>query len=302
MANGPTTPSPGPGYTWLDGVPSGEDGKGWTEGTWAPIPGYVDPVKPAANTISGPNANINAAWQAPQWLQGAMAQQLTNPVSGYSPNANYGATLGRFQYSSTGPVPKTAPAGWGRYPGVDGSPPSAPWLAGQTAPRPVWGNFTPPPVTPTPPPNTIGNVPGGYNKPPVTITPPPNASGGGNGGNSEGFGPASPIGPNASGVPEFWNGPISSWGATAAKATGITSYEKVPVFNDQGKVTRYKWEMKVIPVPDKYKNLNIPWPSVNGVLPYGAFETLFPDSQGWTWSQNKPAGWGEGWLPNWTKK
>jgi hypothetical protein len=100
-----------------------------------------------------------------------------------------------------------------------------------------------------------------------------------------------------SNVPEWWNGPESSWGATAEKATGMTTYDKVPVLNREGKVVRYKWQFKLTPVPEQYKNLSIPWPNVGHPLPHGAFESLFPDSFGWTWVQKKPDGWGPGWLP-----
>lgn len=166
------------GMIWVDG---GEAGTG----QWVPNPyaSLNNQPAPAANPVAGPNAAINANWQMSQPLQNQFAQLLTNPVSGYSPNANYGARLGRFQFSATAPVPQTAPVGWGRWPGVDGSPPSAPWLAGQTAPPPKWGSYTPPVATP--PPNTVGGpgwtqppTTGGGTTPPTPVTPPTTGTGG----------------------------------------------------------------------------------------------------------------------------
>jgi hypothetical protein len=152
---------------------------------------------PAPNTVGGPNATINANWRPPIPIQNQLAELYTNPVSGYSPNANYGnqygqTGFGRFMFSGTAPVPKTAPYGWGRYPGVDGSPPSASWLAGQTMPPPQWyhgagagggggggggagggGGGVPPPVTPpVTPPNNGGWTPNG---PPASWTGPTGA-------------------------------------------------------------------------------------------------------------------------------
>jgi hypothetical protein len=192
MAN-PTTPSPGEGYTWVPGQWQGGEGGSMGEGFWAPPNGVAPVTTPAQNTVGGPNAAINANWRPPQPIQNQLNELLTNPVSGYSPNANYGnqygqTGFGRFMFSGTAPVPQTAPYGWGRYPGVDGSPPSASWLAGQTMPPPQWyhgagagtggggggggagggGGGVPPPVTPpVTPPNNGGWTPNG---PPASWT------------------------------------------------------------------------------------------------------------------------------------
>jgi hypothetical protein len=171
----PTSPSPGAGYVWVDGQTWGDDGAQQSPGFWQQNPwaGMTTQAPPAQNTVGGPNAAIAANWQMSQPLQNQFAELLTNPVSGYSPQANYGARLGRFQFSGTAPVPQTAPKGWGRYPGVDGSPPSAPWLAGQTMPPPKWGNTGGVPTQPvTPPGNYVGG--GGTGG---TTTPPPSTGG-----------------------------------------------------------------------------------------------------------------------------
>jgi hypothetical protein len=237
--------------------------------------GVIAPATPmAANTVSGPNAGINASWKPPQWLQDSMAQQYSNPVSGYSPNANYGSTLGRFQFSSTAPVPKTAPVGWGRYPGVDGSPPSAPWLAGQTAPRPVWGNTA---VTPTPAQNTVGVRP--INPP---TTPPPT-------GGAIPPTPPQPVNLN----PEFILPSQTVTGnTTAGQASGLSGYVTETQPNGMA-----KWVYKATPVAQSYANYYVPPQYVGKPLPIGAFKTLFPNSQGNDWSKVKPPGWGETWRP-----
>ena len=130
--------APGPDYVWISSGLNGEDPSAGGGGYWAPNPYATLNTQPApaANTVAGPNsaATINANWQMSQPLQNQFAELLTNPVSGYSPVANYGAQLGRFQFSHTAPVPATAPVGWGRYPGTGGSPPPPKWLTNPTTP------------------------------------------------------------------------------------------------------------------------------------------------------------------------
>ena len=101
-------------------------------GVWSPIPGQENnPVDAVTRLPIGTLGRFSMmerppAWQGQYKPSDALANQLaelqSNPVSGYSPNADYGATLGRFQFSNTAPLPATAPAGWGRYPGT-GAPP-----------------------------------------------------------------------------------------------------------------------------------------------------------------------------------
>jgi hypothetical protein len=156
-----------PGWTW---IPGGNTEGGTEAGYWAQIPGYVAPVTPAPNTVggsTGPNAAINAAWKPTASTTNQLAELLTNPASGYATLNNYGGRMGRFQFSNTAPVPQDAPVGWGRYPGVDGSPPPPSWLRSNTG--------TQPPVTVNPPANTVGNTGtgpqwanGGGNQPIVT--------------------------------------------------------------------------------------------------------------------------------------
>jgi hypothetical protein len=170
----------------------------------------ADPTAtPAPNTVGGPNAAINANWKPPQPIQNQLAELYTNPVSGYSPQANYGARFGRFQFSGTAPVPQTAPVGWGRYPGVDGSPPSASWLAGQTMAPPQWYHGTGA--------GTGGGGTGGGSVPPSPITPP--ATGGNNGGWTPNGPPASWTGPTGAGVT-----PAMQQAHAAARAARGASY------------------------------------------------------------------------------
>jgi hypothetical protein len=272
MAN-PTTPSPGEGYTWVDGSFYGGEGGYQLPGQWVQT-GAAPAATPATNTVGGPNAAINANWRPPQPIQNQLAELYANPVSGYSPNANYGAGFGRFQFSASAPVPKTAPLGWGRYPGVDGAPPSAPWLTGQTMPPPRWGNTNLPPVIATPPPNVVGNTPGGTTPPPVQppggTTPPP----------------------------YNWNNGFPSpservtGGTTASQATGMNGYGRVPLAS--GGVLRTR---SPTAVPQQYANYYIPPNYVGRQLPVGAFTSLFPNSQGTDWSMVKPANWGPNWRP-----
>lgn len=160
--------APGPDYVWISDGSSGSggtDGGGyWMQNPYATL--NTQPA-PATNTVAGPNsaATINANWQMSQPLQNQFAELLTNPVSGYSPVANYGAQLGRFQFSHTAPVPATAPVGWGRYPGTGGSPPPPKWL-----------------TNPTTPPLPTANPPGSY------VNGPGAGSGGSSGGSGNGAG------------------------------------------------------------------------------------------------------------------
>ena len=179
--------APGPGYVWIPDGSSGSDPSSGGGGYWAPNP-YAplnEQAAPAANMVGGANSAeaINANWQMSQPLQNQFAELLTNPVSGYSPVANYGAQLGRFQFSHTAPVPATAPVGWGRYPGTGGAPPPPKWLTNPTTPTLPTAN----------PPGSYVNGPGaGGSTPPTTGGPPPggtyNTTGQWNG---RGLGPAS---------------------------------------------------------------------------------------------------------------
>ncbi len=84
-------------------------------------------------------------------------------------------------------------------------------------------------------------------------------------------------------APAWWQGPPGTWGATAAKATGMVKY-----------VARKR---TVVPVPEQYKDLPIPWITVGYSLPVGAYTSLWPNSRGNDWTKVKPENWGSGWLP-----
>jgi hypothetical protein len=178
----PTTPSPGAGYTWIT-TSSGDNPT--EDGYWqAP----ADP-NAAANYEAGkaastwklpmaPGASYFEAGTGNPWvtpgLQRSMNEFFSTPTSGYGAymapgGANYGAELGRWQFSNSAPVPQTAPRGWGRYPGQGGGLPSAGWVTNPTA-----GGV--PPQTPNPyqlklNPMTNNNG-GGGGVPPATVTPP----------------------------------------------------------------------------------------------------------------------------------
>jgi hypothetical protein len=53
----------------------------------------------------------------------------------------------------------------------------------------------------------------------------------------------------------------------------------------------------VVPVPDEFLDLYVPWPWQERVLPVGAFVSLFPNWLGNDWSKSKPDGWGPDWRP-----
>lgn len=198
MAANPSSP-PGPGYVWISDGSSGSNGTDGG-GYWM-APG--DP-NAAANYTAGGAA---ASWKLPMapgpsyfesgtgnpWvtpgLQRSMNQFFSTPTSGYGEymapgGADYGAQLGRWQYSTSAPVPKTAPQGWGRYPGMGGGLPSAPLVTnptqgglppqqGQSGPLPyqLKSNYTLPTNSGTT--GQTGGAPGF--KPPETITPPQTA-------------------------------------------------------------------------------------------------------------------------------
>ena len=122
--------------------------------------------------------------------------------------------------------------------------------------------------------NATGN--GGQTRVPITATPAVINW-------NNGFGPNQPIGENTMGAPTWWTGPTNAWGATASKATGLTTF--------------VNGKQVVVPVPEAYKNMVIPWQYVGKALPIGAFTSLFPNARGNDWSKVRPAGWGEGWLP-----
>ena len=84
-------------------------------------------------------------------------------------------------------------------------------------------------------------------------------------------------------APAWWTGPPDRWGATAAQATGMSTY-----------VNR---KHVVVPVPEEYRQFVIPWQYVGKDLPVGAFVSLFPNARGNAWVKGKPAGFGVGWLP-----
>ena len=98
-------------------------------------------------------------------------------------------------------------------------------------------------------------------------------------------------------VPKWWQGPPGTWGATAAQATGMVTYVKVPWTGKNGKQIGFRMEKRVVPVPEQFKNLVIPWQYVGKNLPVGAFTSLFPNAKGNDWSGVKPDGFGPGWLP-----
>jgi hypothetical protein len=61
---------------------------------------------------------------------------------------------------------------------------------------------------------------------------------------------------------------------TAAQATGMIKFVN-------GKAT-------VVPIPEEYKNMAIPWNYVGRALPVGAFTSLWTNSQGTDWSKVRP--------------
>jgi hypothetical protein len=296
-----------PGYQWVDGPFVGGEGGYQMPATLQPIPGYVAPVTPPTNTVGGsgnapvtqgPNAQIAANWQPTTSTTAQLAALLTTPNSGYATNPNYGmgpnnVSPGRWQFSGTAPVPQNAPVGWGRYPGIDGSPASAPWLRGETMPPPRWGNFNPggpPPVPVTPPPNTVGNTnPGRY-----PIVPPPYIGGGGE---TRIPNPAAnTVGNRGSGAPNQAEFLLPSQtvtgGTTVAQATGQNVRRTVTLPDG----TR-QWVNEVVPVDQRWAGYYIPPQYVGHALPGGAFTTLFPNSDGTGWVQTPPPGWGPNWRP-----
>ena len=326
-----------PGYQWVESRSGGggDDPSSQVYQYLAPIPGYVAPVTPPANTVGGPgvgapvdpnappgtvpvtrgpNATIAANWAPTASTTAQLAALLTTPNSGYATNPNYGmgpnnVSPGRWQFSGTAPVPQNAPVGWGRYPGIDGSPASAPWLKGETMPPPRWGNFGPggpPPVPLTPPPNTVGGggvappgttrnpytTPGytnatgtgGQTRVPITAVPPPNTVGTGR----------TPTQTGAPNQAEFLlPSQTVTGGTTVAQATGQNVRRTVTLPNG----TR-QWVNEVVPVDPKWNGYYIPPQYVGHALPGGAFTTLFPNSDGTGWVQTPPPGWGPNWRPS----
>jgi hypothetical protein len=70
---------------------------------------------------------------------------------------------------------------------------------------------------------------------------------------------------------------------TASGCRGISSYKA-------GKHA-------VLPVPEEFKNLYVPRPWQEQLLPVGAYKSLWPNSQGNDWVKVKPENFGPGWRP-----
>jgi hypothetical protein len=128
------------------------------------------PMAPGASYFEAGTGN---PWVTPG-LQRSMNEFFSTPTSGYGAymapgGANYGAELGRWQFSNSAPVPQTAPRGWGRYPGQGGGLPSASWVTNPTS-----GGV--PPQTPNPYQLKLNpmtnNGGGGGGVPPAPVTPP----------------------------------------------------------------------------------------------------------------------------------
>ena len=206
MAN-PTTPSPGAGYVWVPGSAGGEDPSHATEGYWmapgdpntqnnynagAAITGWTLPKSPGASYFQAGTGN---PWVTPG-LQRSMEQFFRTPTSGYGDYygvQDYGAQLPRWQFSNSAPVPATAPVGWGRYPGVGGSPGPAPWVTngngGGQAGAGATGNWTSNSGVPSGGYQNPTNLPQfNWSNPPTTVTPPSNG-GNSNTGSAPGFNP-----------------------------------------------------------------------------------------------------------------
>ena len=129
-----------------------------------------------------------------------MNQFFSTPTSGYGDymapgGANYGAQLGRWQFSLTAPVPQTAPQGWGRYPGVGGGLPPAPWVTNPGAPALPTNSGVAPKAYQLGTNYTLPTQ--GNGQPPVTVTPPSQPAQGGTPPSTEGWMP----GPATSQVP-----------------------------------------------------------------------------------------------------
>lgn len=201
--------SPGPGYVWVSTGSGGDDPSGG--GYWlAP----TDPntqqnyeAGEAASTWKLPPApgasyfqeGTGYPWVTPG-LQRSMNQFFSTPTSGYGDymapgGADYGAQLGRWQFSHTAPVPKTAPQGWGRYPGVGGGLPPAPWVTNPGAPALPTNSGVAPKAYPLGTNYTLPTQ--GNGQPPVTVTPPSQTPQGGTPPSTEGWMP----GPAQSQVP-----------------------------------------------------------------------------------------------------
>lgn len=243
MAN--PTNSPGPGYVWVPGSAGGEDPSHATEGYWmapgdpntqnnynagAAITGWTLPKAPGASYFQEGTGN---PWVTPG-LQRSMEQFFRTPTSGYGDYygvQDYGAQLPRWQFSHSAPVPATAPVGWGRYPGVGGSPGPAPWVTngngGGQAGAGATGNWT----------SNSGVPSGGYQNPtnlpqnngttpPIPVTPPSN------GGNSN---PSYPPGTPPGYPPGFNPGttPLSTQGWMPPPATTQVSANTLSGFRFQ---------------------------------------------------------------------
>jgi hypothetical protein len=197
----PTTSPPGAGYVWITTSSSEDPSK--TDGYWqAPSdPNAAANYEKGADAISwklppAPGASYFEPGTGNPWvtpgLQRSMNQFFSSPTSGYGDymapgGQDYGAQLARWQFSNSAPVPKTAPVGWGRYPGVGGAPPQASWVQNPpiTSAPPSGGGARPPPKFGTnyglptsnvPPPATGGGSP--YETPGYGAgTKPPSAEG-----------------------------------------------------------------------------------------------------------------------------
>jgi hypothetical protein len=181
----------------------GEDG---TVGSWdqASIQAYLA-ANPGATTTDAQNAMAGAAggaltgwtlpkapgakyfepgtgnpWVTPGWQRSAN-EFFSTPTSGYGAymapgGADYGAQLGRWSFSSSAPVPPTAPRGWGRYPGTPGGVPTAPWVQNPVTSAPPSGGGGPitPKAMPTGGYYNPTNLPqtGASTNPPAPVTPP----------------------------------------------------------------------------------------------------------------------------------
>jgi hypothetical protein len=303
---------------WVDGAFYGGEGGYQLPGSWVPNPyatlneqpgPVAPPVGQPGTTVPGVTdptqiaTTINKNWAPSAPLQAQLAALLTTRNSGYGANPGYMPPVspGRFQFSATAPVPRDAPLGWGRYPGVDGAPGNAPWLAGQTAPRPVWGNtgggYTPPTmpsVPPTPPPNYIGAPRTGGTG--TTIAPPgtprnPNSTPGYTNSTGTGGQTRVPLAPAPYNPGNVFTSPIQNvtGTSTVAQSTGRNYY------NPQ------TFEHSIEALPQELQGAYIPPQYIGHALPAGAFKSLWPNSVGTDWVKAKPEGWSPTWRPTNTR-
>lgn len=171
MADTPATPEIGPG----GGPVSTANPYGIQDAFWGTrfynAENPSNPIDSVTRLPIGTLGRFSMMERPPAWqgqyqpspaLAAQMAELKTNPTSGYSPNADYGAQLSRWQFSNSAPIPRTAPVGWGRYPGTGGAPPQASWVTNPYTPGSGGGGGS----------NYGGGGGGSGTTPPQTVTPP----------------------------------------------------------------------------------------------------------------------------------